>query len=71
MNGPPVEIHIDDAARPIEAVVPSQIPLQWQQIPLQVEDDMKRDEPLGKFPYGEPSSRCHRMVVTCSGGSPR
>ena len=72
MEGPPVEIHVDPNAKPRTCHTPATIPLHWQQ---QVHNDLLRDEALGvieRVPYGEPTTWCHRMVVTRKhDGSPR
>ena len=67
MDGPPVEIHVDPHAKPIAAIVPSQVPLHWQD---EVCNDIRRDESLSvieKVPYGEPSPWCHQMVIARKG----
>jgi hypothetical protein len=72
MEGPPVEIHIDESATPKTCHTPANIPLHWQQ---RVYDDLMRDEALNVIepvPYGEPVTWCHRMVVTRKhDGTPR
>ena len=48
------------------------IPLHWQE---KVREDLLRDETLGileKVPHGEPTTWCHRMVITRKhDGTPR
>ena len=64
MEDPPVEIHVDPAAPPKACHTPAPVPLHWQQ---RVYDDLLRDEALGvieRVPYGEPTTWCHRMVIT-------
>ena len=72
MEGPPVEIHINPHATPKACHTPADIPLHWQK---RVYEDLLRDEALGvieRVPYGEPTTWCHRMVVTRKhDGSPR
>ena len=72
MGGPPVEIHVDPATRPKACHTPAPVPLHWQQ---GVYEDLLRDEALGIIecvPYGEPTTWCHRMVITHKhDGSPR
>ena len=72
MTGPPVEMHVDETAKPKTYHTAAPIPLHWQD---QVLKDLERDEALGvieKVPYGEPVTWCHRMVVTRKhDGSPR
>ena len=72
MTGPPLEIHIDEDAKPKACHTAAPIPIHWQD---QVYRDLLRDEALGvieKVPYGEPVKWCHRMVVTRKhNGSPR
>ena len=72
MAGPPLEIHIDPDAKPIACHTPASIPLHWQQ---KVYEDLLRDEALGileRVPDGEPTTWCHRMVITRKhDGSPR
>ena len=72
MDGPPVEIHLDEAATPRACHTAASIPLHWQD---KVHQDLLRDEALGvieRVPYGEPVTWCHRMVVTRKhDGTPR
>ena len=72
MEGPPLEMHVADDAKPRVCHTPAQIALHWQQ---QVYDGIKRDEALGivePVPYGDPVTWCHRLVVTRKhDGSPR
>ena len=72
MDGPPIEIHMDESAEPYVCKTPALISLHWQE---RVENDIKRDEALGileRVPYGEPVTWCHRMVVTRKhDGTPR
>ena len=72
MTGPPVEIHVNESAKPRCCYTPSPVPLHWQE---KVKSDLQRDEALGvieKVPYGEPVTWCHRMVVTRKhDGTPR
>ena len=52
MAGPPLEIHIDETAKPHACHKPAQVPLHWQQ---RVYEDLLRDEALGvieRVPYG-------------------
>ena len=72
MDGPPVEIHLDESATPRACHTAAPIPLHWQD---RVHQDLLRDEALGvieRVPYGEPATWCHRMVVTRKhDGTPR
>lgn len=72
MKGPPVEIHLDPSATPRAYHTAVPIPLHWKE---QVYNDLVRDESLGvieRVPYGEPSTWCHRMVVSRKhDGTPR
>ena len=72
MAGPPVEIHLDESARPKACHSAAPVPLHWQQ---RVKEDLIRDKALGvieKVPYGVPTRWCHRMVVTRKNdGTPR
>ena len=72
MSGPPMEIHVDENAKPFRCFKAAPIPVHWEQ---KVYDDLKRDEALGiieRVPYGEPVEWCHRMLVTRKhDGSPR
>ena len=72
MAGPPVEIHLDEQAKPKVCGKAALIPLHWQK---QVKEDLTRDEALGvieRVPYGVKPSWCHRMVITRkSDGAPR
>ena len=54
MAGPPIEIHLDEAAKPRACHTAKPIPLHWQE---RVREDLMRDEALGvieRVPYGEP-----------------
>ena len=72
MAGPPMEIHIQEGAKPKVCNTPATVPLHWQQ---RVHDDLIRDEALGvieRVPAGVPVTWCHRMVVTRKhDGTPR
>ena len=72
MAGPPIEIHVEPSAKPIAFHTPASIPLHWQQ---KVHEDILRDEALGileRVPHGEPTTWCHRMVITRKhDGTPR
>ena len=72
MSGPPLEIHLEDDAKPRAFHTPAHVPIHWQK---HVEADLIRDEKLGvleRVPFGEPVIWCHRMVITRKqDGSPR
>ena len=72
MDGPPLEMHMEEQAVPRSCSTPLPLPLHWAE---EVKNDIYRDEALGiieDVPYGEPSPWCHRMVVTRKhDGSPR
>ena len=72
MTGPPIEIHVDPHAKPVACHTPAPIPLHWQE---KVREDLLRDEALGileKVPHGNPTTWCHRMVITRKhDGTPR
>ena len=72
MDGPPIEMHVEDTATPKAYHTPASIPVHWQQ---GVYNDLLRDEALGviaRVPYREPVTWCHRMVITRKhDGSPR
>ena len=72
MVGPPLEIHVDENAKPFACHKAAPIPVHWEK---QVYEDLLRDEALGiieRVPYGEPVTWCHRMVITRKhDGSPR
>ena len=54
MNGPHIEIHIDEGSKPRVCHTPAPVPLHWQK---QVHEDLLQDEALGvmeRVPYGEP-----------------
>ena len=72
MTGPPIEMHVDESAKPKACHTAAPVALHWQS---QVHKDLLRDEALGvieRVPYGEPVTWCHRMVVTRKhDGSPR
>ena len=72
MDGPPVEIHLDEGAIPRTYHTAAPIPVHWRE---KVYNDLLRDEALGvieRVPYGEPATWCHRMVVTRKhDGNPR
>lgn len=72
MTGPPIEIHLDPAAKPRTSYKAAPVPAHWHQ---RVHEDILRDEALGvleRVPYGEAMTWCHRMVITRKhDGSPR
>jgi len=72
IEGPPLRLHVDPQAKPTTVRSRAKVPLHWED---KVKDDLKRDEALGvieKVPYGEPSTWCHRMVITRKeNGDPR
>ena len=72
MSGPPMEIHVDENAKPFACHKASNIPIHWEK---QVHDQLLRDEALGvieRVPYGTPVTWCHRMVLSRKqDGSPR
>ena len=72
MAGPPIEIHLDQFAKPRVCHTARPVPIHWQE---RVRQDLMRDEAPGvieKVPYGEPVTWCHRMVVTRKhDGTPR
>ena len=64
MQGPPIEIHVDSSAQPKACHNRASVSPHWQQ---RVHKDLLRDETLGvmeRAPYGEPTTWCHRMVIT-------
>ena len=72
MEGPPIEIHVDQNATPVTLRKPAPVPLHWQE---QVEEELHRDvalDVLERVPLGEPTTWCFKMVVTRKDdGSPR
>jgi len=72
MSGPPLEIHVNEDARPYARHKAAPIPVHWEK---EVHDGLLRDEALGiieRVPYGEPVTWCHRMVISRKhDGSPR
>ena len=72
MDGPPIEIHVDEDAKPVAFLKPRPVALHWQK---PVEEDLLRDETLGVIerpPHGEPTSWCFPMLITRKDdGSPR
>ena len=72
MTGPPVEIHLNEDAKPVTLSKAIPVPVHWQE---QVNDDMLRDKAMGvieQVPFGDPVEWCHMMVVTRKhDGSPR
>ena len=72
MKGPPLEIHVDDDAKPRVCRTAAPVPIHWQQ---RFYDDLIRDKALDvieRVPYGEPETWCHRCVLTRKhDGSPR
>lgn len=64
LEGPPLEIHLKDDAKPFSHTNPSEIPLHWQQ---QVYKDLMRNIELGvieRVSENEEVTWCHRMVVS-------
>ena len=72
MMGPPVEIHLQEGAKPTASHKAVPVPIHWQD---RVLADLRRDEALGvieRVPIGEPVDWCHRMVITRKqDGTPR
>lgn len=72
MEGPPIKLHVDADAKPVNLRTPAPVPLHWQE---RVKQDLDRDVSLGvleRVPYGEPTKWCFRMVITRKhDGSPR
>ena len=65
MDGPPVEIHLDEGAIPRAYHTAAPIPVHWRE---KMHNNLFRDEALGvieRVPYVEPATWCHRMVVMC------
>ena len=72
MEGPDLEIHVDENAKFVNFTTPATVALHWQE---KVKSDIDRDVALGvleKVPYGEPVKVCHRMGCTRKqNGDPR
>ena len=72
MDGPPIEIHIDENAKPVAFLKPRPVALHWQK---KIEEDLLRDVSLGvieRVPHGEPTSWCFPMLAARKDdGSPR
>ena len=70
MDGPPLEIHLQDNAVPRHVSTPATIPLHWQE---RVKKDIDNDVKMGVIePVTEPSEWCQRMVcVRKHDGTPR
>ena len=64
MVGPPIQIHIDPNAKPVNLRTPAPVPLLLQQ---QVKGELFRDVELGVLepvPHGEPTRWGFRMVIS-------
>ena len=72
MEGPPIEIHVDENAKPIAFLKPRPVPLHFQS---EIEEGILRDEAIGvieRVPHGEPTSWCFPMLATRKDdGTPR
>ena len=70
MDGPPLEIHLQENASPRHVSTPATIPLHWQE---RVKRDLDNDVKMGVIePVTEPSEWCQRMVcVRKHDGTPR
>jgi len=72
MDGPPIEIHIGENAKPVAFLKPRPVALHWQK---KIEEDLLRDVSLGvieRVPHGEPTSWCFPMLAARKDdGSPR
>ena len=74
VRGPYLQMLVDHdrSVKPVNAFTPAKVPLHWED---EVLADIQKDEDMGvieKVPYGEPTTWCHRMVVTGKGnGKPR
>ena len=72
MAGPSIEIHVDSSARPVACHSPASIPLHWLKKVCQDSLGDKALSILEKFPYDEPTQRCHSIVITGKhDGTPR
>ena len=63
MHGPPLELHVDPAAKPHVCHTPAPVPAHWDK---QVRADLERDVALGVLERVEPNTPvtwCHRMVL--------
>ena len=70
MEDPPIDIHVDQNARPKACHTPASIPLHWQQ---HVYEDLLCDIALGvikRVSYEEPVTWCQRMITRKHDGSP-
>ena len=64
LDGPPMEIHINEDATPYACHTARKVPIHWD---AQVHKDILRDvaiDVLEWVPHGEPVTWCHPMVVT-------
>ena len=72
MTGPPLEIKIEEEAKPVAVPQPMPLPHHWRQDVLK---GLQRDCRLGvirRVPAVNPTTWCSRMVVTAkANGSPR
>ena len=72
MSEPPLEINLEDNAKPHDCHTPAHIPIYWQK---QVEANLILDEKLGILKpvlFGEPVIWCHCMIIMRKqNGSPR
>ena len=69
VRGPYLRMLVDhnSTVKPVNAFTPAKVPLHWED---EVLADIQKDEDMGvieKVPYGEPTTWCHRMVVTGKG----
>ena len=63
MHGEPLEIRVQEGARPVASHTPIPVPLHWQKA---VKAQLDRDERLGvieRVPSGTDTTWCHRMVI--------
>ena len=63
MHGPPLELFVQEGARPHAVYQPGKVPVHWED---KVKQDLDRDVALGvleKVPENTPMTWCHRMVV--------
>ena len=63
MHGPPLELHVDPAAKPFAVHTPASVPIHWSE---KVRSDLERDVELGvleRVNENIPVTWCHRMVV--------
>ena len=71
MEGPELEIHVDENAKLVNFATPATVPLHWQETVKKIEQNFSMGV-MERYPHGVPTRTCHRLVcVRKQNGEPR